>query len=112
MRRILAALTLGLIVAAGSLSFASPSTAAGAGAGTVYSVDALSSVQASTSAASSPSPSATTPSDNPVNPGTGEPAEEEATRTDFAPLVIGAVLVVTAVVVLIWWRRRGNKTVV
>lgn len=110
MHRILAALTLGLIVAAGTLSFAPQSTAAPARAGTVYSADVLSSVQIST-AASSPSPSAT-PSDNPVNPGTGEPAEEEANRTNFAPYVIGAVVVVTLVLALIWWRRRGNKTVV
>ncbi|MBT2554097.1 LuxR family transcriptional regulator [Arthrobacter sp. ISL-5] len=111
MRRILAAITLGLIVAAGTLSFAAPSTAAPARAGTVYSADILSSVQTSTPAASTPSPSVA-PSDNPVNPGTGEPAESEANRTNYAPYVIGAVVVITLVLALFWWRRRGNKTVV
>ncbi len=62
--------------------------------------------------ASTSSPSATDPaSTGPANPGTGETADAEATRVDYAPWVIGAVALVTLAVVLIW-RRRRNKTIV
>lgn len=57
----------------------------------------------------SPSDTASTA---PANPGTGESAEEEATRLDFAPWVIGGIALATLLVVLIWRRRRGNTTIV
>lgn len=63
-------------------------------------------------AASSPTPSpGDTASTGPANPGTGESAENEATRVNFAPWVIGGIALATLVVVLIW-RRRRNTTIV
>lgn len=63
-------------------------------------------------APSATSPSPTDPaSTGPINPGTGETGGAEATRLDYAPLVIGAVALITLVVILIW-RRRRNKTIV
>jgi hypothetical protein len=63
-------------------------------------------------AASTASPSPTDPaSTGPANPGTGETGGAEATRLDYAPLVIGAVALITLVVILIW-RRRRNTTIV
>lgn len=63
-------------------------------------------------AATSPTPSpGDTASTGPANPGTGESAESESTRVDFAPWVIGGIALVTLVVVLIW-RRRRNTTIV
>jgi hypothetical protein len=62
--------------------------------------------------AASPTPSpGDTASTGPVNPGTGESAENESTRLDYTPWVIGAVVVVTLIAVLLWQRRR-NKTIV
>jgi cobalamin biosynthesis Mg chelatase CobN len=75
-------------------------------------------VQSHTSdAAGTPAPTGTsspsaTPSEPPANPGTGEPAESEENRLDYAPYVIAAVLIITLLIVFIWRRRRGNKTVV
>jgi hypothetical protein len=70
---------------------------------------------AAATSATSPSltdPASTDPaSTGPVNPGTGETGGAEATRLDYAPLVIGAVALITLVVILIW-RRRRNKTIV
>jgi hypothetical protein len=69
-------------------------------------------VQAAVAAATNTPPPPTDPaSTGPANPGTGETGEAEATRLDFAPLVIGAVAVITLVVILIW-RRRRNTTIV
>lgn len=63
-------------------------------------------------AASSPTPSpGDTASTGPANPGTGESARNEATRLDYTPWVIGAVVLVTLVTILIW-RRRRNTTIV
>jgi cobalamin biosynthesis Mg chelatase CobN len=62
--------------------------------------------------ASSPTPSpGDTASTGPANPGTGESAQNESTRVNFAPWVIGAIALVTLIVVLIW-RRRRNTTIV
>jgi cobalamin biosynthesis Mg chelatase CobN len=68
-------------------------------------------------AASTPIPSgksspSATPSGNPVNPGTGEPAESEANRINFAPYVTGGVVLVALLAAFLWWRRRRGKTVV
>lgn len=57
-----------------------------------------------------PSPGDTA-SSGPANPGTGESAQNEATRLDWAPWVIGAIAVVVLVLILIW-RRRRNTTIV
>ncbi|MCU1530527.1 MAG: hypothetical protein JWO49_2527, partial [Arthrobacter sp.] len=35
-----------------------------------------------------------------------------ANRTDFAPYVIGGILLITVLLVLLWRRLRRNKTVV
>jgi hypothetical protein len=63
-------------------------------------------------AGNTPTPSpGDTASSGPANPGTGESAQNESTRVDFAPWVIGAIALVTLIVVLIW-RRRRNTTIV
>jgi hypothetical protein len=112
MRRILAALALGLTVAVSVLSISAPVLAAPAPstvsalqfpAGEISTPDAA----ATPSLSTEPSPSGT-PSD-PANAGTGEPAEEEATRIDLAPYVIGGVALVTALAVFIVRRRRRGK---
>ncbi|MFD5278380.1 LuxR family transcriptional regulator [Pseudarthrobacter sp. NPDC058362] len=58
-----------------------------------------------------PSPGDTA-STGPANPGTGESAQKEASRLDFAPWVIGGIALATLIVVLVWWRRRGKTTIV
>ncbi|MDQ1060011.1 cobalamin biosynthesis Mg chelatase CobN [Arthrobacter globiformis] len=121
MRRLLATFTAILALAGAGLSLAAPSNAAPVpGSSALSAVPAGSSVQvhAGTSdAAGTPSPTGTsspsaTPSEPPANPGTGEPAESETNRLEYAPYVIAAVLIITLLVVFIWRRRRGNKTVV
>jgi len=57
-----------------------------------------------------PSPGDTA-STGPANPGTGESAENESTRLDWTPWVIGAIAVVVLVLILVW-RRRRNTTIV
>lgn len=60
----------------------------------------------------SPTPSpGDTASTGPANPGTGESAQNESTRVNFAPWVIGGIALATLIVVLIW-RRRRNTTIV
>ena len=62
--------------------------------------------------AASPTPSpGDTASTGPANPGTGESAQNESTRVNFAPWVIGGIALATLIVVLIW-RRRRNTTIV
>jgi cobalamin biosynthesis Mg chelatase CobN len=51
---------------------------------------------------SSPSPS---PS-GPVDPGTGETKEAKEARVDYAPYVIGAVVLVVLLACFIFWRKR------
>jgi hypothetical protein len=125
----LSALALGLAVAGGALSLAAPSSAAPARAVAAYSPPPTpptqqipaAQVQAETArtpdAAATPVPSGTsspsaTPSGNPVNPGAGEPAESLETRTQFAPYVIGGILLITVLLAVFWRRLRRNKTVV
>lgn len=63
--------------------------------------------------AASPTPSpGDTASTGPANPGTGESARNESTRTDNTPWVIGGVILLTLIVIFIWNRRRSNKTIV
>ncbi|MFF1252247.1 LuxR family transcriptional regulator [Pseudarthrobacter sp. NPDC058329] len=62
--------------------------------------------------AASPTPSpGDTASTGPANPGTGESAENESTRLDYTPWVIGAVVLAALIAILVWQRRR-NKTIV
>jgi hypothetical protein len=99
LRTALAALLL-LAAPALSLGAAHASPAAGTAATTVV------------LSAASPTPSpGDTASSGPVNPGTGESAENESTRLDYTPWVIGAVVLVTLIAILLWQRRR-NKTIV
>ncbi len=63
--------------------------------------------------AASPTPSpGDTASTGPANPGTGESAQNESTRTDNTPWVIGGVVLLTLIAIFIWNRLRGNKTIV
>ena len=121
MRRLLATFTAVLALAGAGLSLAAPSYPAsvpGSAALSAAPADRSVQVQAGTSdAAGTPAPTGTsspsaTPSEPPANPGTGEPAESEENRLDYAPYVIGAVLIITLLIIFIWRRRRGNKTVV
>jgi hypothetical protein len=116
MRRLLATLTAVFALAGGAFSLAAPSYA-GPSATSAVTVHAVTVQTGTSDAAGTPAPTGTsspsaTPSEPPANPGTGEPAESEANRLDYAPYVIGAVLIITLLIVFIWRRRRGNKTVV
>jgi LPXTG-motif cell wall-anchored protein len=46
----------------------------------------------------------------PADPGTGETRNEKETRVDYAPYVIGAVLVLALIAAWLLWRRRRNKS--
>ena len=60
----------------------------------------------------SPTPSpGDTASTGPANPGTGESAENESTRVNFAPWFIAGIAVVVLILILVW-RRRRNTTIV
>lgn len=109
MRRLLATLTAVLALAGSALSLAVPSAAA---AGSAVTAAQAVAVQAGTPAPTGTSSPSATPSEPPANPGTGEPAESEANRLNYAPYVIAAVLIITLVIIFVWRRRRGNKTVV
>jgi cobalamin biosynthesis Mg chelatase CobN len=65
---------------------------------------------ARSAASPTPSPGDTT-STGPANPGTGESAQNESTRLDYTPWLIGAVALLTLIVILVW-RRRRNTTIV
>ena len=126
MRRLFATLAALVAIAGAALSLAAPThagpSAAAATGGHTVTVRPVTAhsvpVQAGTSdAAGTPAPTGTsspsaTPSEPPANPGTGEPAESEANRLNWAPYVIGAVLIITALIIFVWRRRRGNKTMV
>lgn len=118
MRRNLAALALGLAVAVSVLAVSGPVSAAPAplsvsalpfAAGEVRVETALAPDAAPTAIANTESSPSPTPSD-PANAGTGEPAEEEATRTNFAPYVIGGIALLVALAVFMVRRRRRGKT--
>lgn len=103
-------LALLLLVAPALPAGASPAAAANPAsviqAGTEFSGGVL------VPAGNTPTPSpGDTASSGPANPGTGESAQNEATRLDWAPWVIGAIAVVVLVLILIW-RRRRNTTIV
>jgi cobalamin biosynthesis Mg chelatase CobN len=112
MKRILMSVTMALAMLAGAPVFATAATAAPPASATFQAMGAQSDPGPASAAvaAASPTPSDTA-STSPANPGTGETAEQEGTRLDYAPWVIGAIALVTLVVVLIW-RRRRNTTIV
>ena len=118
MRKLLAMTTAVLALLIGSISSALPSQAATnafplSAQAAQMPLEAAGNVQAATtpSPTGESSPSAA-PSDNPVNPGTGEPAEDEGTRLDWAPYVIGAIVLGAILAAVLWRRRRHDKTVV
>jgi hypothetical protein len=97
------ALGLFLLGGAFSLAPADAGTAAGTGPPASSSVAAqATSFQAALVPMSSTSPS---PS-GPVDPGTGESKEAKEARVDYAPYVIGAVILVVLVASVIFWRKR------
>ena len=115
MRTILRPIMLALLlVAAPAMSapaanaIPAANAAPAAAAATQGSAAAYAEILAASAATPSPGDSAST---GPANPGTGESGENESTRVDFAPWVIGGIAVVTLIVVLIW-RRRRNTTIV
>ncbi len=98
---------LGLFLLGGTFSLApaDASTAAGAAPPVSSSVAAQgTSFQALAAlipmSSTSPSPS------GPVDPGTGESKEAKEARVDYAPYVIGAVVLVVLVASFIFWRKR------
>src|SRR5688572_4078216 len=99
MRKLIVLTTAVLAVFAGSFSLAVPSHAATSGSpSSAHMLEAAGNapVAGTASPTGESSPSAT-PSGNPANPGTGEPAESESTRINYAPYFIGADLVITLV---------------
>ncbi len=102
-RRIIRA-GLGLVLLGVALSPAAPAI----GSVETYATGAAS--QEYVSAVSlSASPMATTPSPSPSNPvdsGTGETKESKETRVDYAPYVIGAVVVIALIAAYLFYRRR------
>ncbi|MEV7574544.1 LuxR family transcriptional regulator [Arthrobacter nitrophenolicus] len=110
-KTILLALLLMVVpgLAAGAAS-AAPAAPASSAAATVDA--AVSSGGLLVPAGNTPTPSpGDTASSGPANPGTGESAENEGTRLNWAPLVIGAIAVVVLILILLW-RRRRNTTIV
>lgn len=83
---------------------------------------AAAAVQGQTPPATSPAPSTApavtpTPGDpsspaGPADPGTGETRESKQSRVDYAPYVIGAVVLAALAGALILRRRRKDKTIV
>src|SRR3954463_6724273 len=109
MKRILNAVIAALVVLIAAPAAATAATAAPPASATFQPVQAKSApgLQSASVGVAKPTPSDTA-STSPANPGTGETAEQEGTRLDYAPWVIGAIVLVTLVVALIWWRRRRN----
>lgn len=116
MRRILRTLLLVLIIAAApvlsaGVAHASPGTGPVSVAAATDQARAAGSVVPAAGYTPTPSPGDTA-STGPANPGTGESAQKEGSRLDFAPWVIGGIALATLIVVLLWRRRRGNTTIV
>lgn len=64
---------------------------------------------------SAPPAATATPTDSsspagPVDPGTGETRDAKEARTDYAPYVIGAILVIVLIGAWFLWRYRRNKS--
>jgi hypothetical protein len=113
MKRILKAVIVVLAMLAGPPAFATAAIAAPPTSATFQAIEAQPDPGPASAAVAAVKP---TPSDtastSPANPGTGETAEQEGTRLDYAPWVIGAIALITLAIVLIWWRRRRNTTIV
>lgn len=91
------ALCVGALLNAGAASSASPETS-----------QPLSFHSLSTATAGSATPTDSASPTGPVDPGTGETGEAKETRVDYAPYVIGAVVVAALLAAVIVWRRsRG-----
>lgn len=117
MRKLLVMTTAVLALLVGGISLALPSQAATFAS--PFSAQLHAPLQAGNDpqAAETPTPTSestasATPSGNPVNPGTGEPAESEGARLDWAPYVIGAIVLGAILAAVLWRRRRHDKTVV
>lgn len=48
----------------------------------------------------------------PADPGTGETRESKETRVDYAPYVIGAIVLAAVISAVVLRQRRKNKTIV
>ncbi len=117
MRKLLVMTTAVLALLVGGIVLALPSQAAPSAS--LFSTQVQAPVQtagdpqaAETPTPTSESSASATPSGNPVNPGTGEPAESEGARLDWAPYVIGAIVLGAILAAVLWRRRRHDKTVV
>jgi hypothetical protein len=98
---------LGLFLAAGALATAAPamaSPAAGADVRTAGQAFTAQHTEGLAPAGSAPAPSPS--SSNPVDPGTGESGQAKQNRVDYAPYVIGAVVVVVLIAAFLFWRNR------
>jgi len=98
------------------LLLAAPALSAGAASATPAPAAATAVVGFSPAAAmpagNTPTPSpGDTSSTGPANPGTGELTQNESTRVNYAPWVIGGIVVVVLIAVLIWSRRRNKPFV-
>ncbi|MET1065169.1 MAG: LuxR family transcriptional regulator [Arthrobacter sp.] len=89
---------LGLLLAVSALALASPAgaVAAAVGAGSTATGEPF---------LTQPLASTTSPS-GPADSGTGETQQSKETRVDYAPYVIGAIVVVALVAAFIFWRKR------
>jgi hypothetical protein len=117
MRKLLALTTAIFALLIGGIALALPSQAATSASLFSAQVQAPLQTAGDPQAAETPTPTSessasATPSGNPVNPGTGEPAESEGARLDWAPYVIGAIVLGTILAAVLWRRRRHDKTVV
>ncbi|MBT2248795.1 LuxR family transcriptional regulator [Arthrobacter sp. BHU FT2] len=100
---LLALLLLAAPAVSAGTAIASPPATAGSATG---------SVAMSLPAGNTPTPSpGDTSSTGPANPGTGESTENESTRVNYAPWIIGGIVVVVLIAVLLWNRRRNKPFV-
>ncbi|MFJ6157773.1 LuxR family transcriptional regulator [Pseudarthrobacter sp. NPDC092184] len=114
MRTILkSALLALLLIAAPAFSLGAAQAMPSAGAAPVAAQEGTApSAAGSAVTGTSPTPSpGDTASTGPANPGTGESAENEATRVNYAPWFIAGIAVVVLILILVW-RRRRNTTIV
>lgn len=115
-RRITDAFTVSAAIIALSTVAFLPGTAAAAGGSAVMAVQgqtppttgpAQSTVPGMATTPGTPSPPA-----GPADSGTGETRESKETRVDYAPYVVGAVVLAAVAGAVLLRRRRSNKTIV